>query len=66
MASWAAFYLLGMYPVPSTTEYLLASPWFPEVSFYIPALNKTTTIKANGFEGNPASGTGGKVFVSVS
>ena len=46
MGSFAAFVLLGMYPVPATEQYLLVSPYFPQVSFYNPAFNSTTTIKA--------------------
>jgi len=63
MGAFSAFYLLGMYPVPATRQYLLSSPFFSSVSFFNPVFNSTTTIKANGFEGNPANGTGGKVFV---
>ncbi|KAJ3768583.1 glycoside hydrolase family 92 protein [Lentinula raphanica] len=63
MASYTAFYLAGMYPLPATRQLLLASPFFPSISFFNPLFNSTTTIKANGFEGNPADGTGGKVFV---
>jgi len=63
MASYAAFYLAGMYPLPATRQFLLASPYFPKISFYNPIFNTTTTIISNGFEGNPPSGTGGTVFV---
>lgn len=65
MASYVAFYLAGLYPLPATRQYLLASPYFPQISFYNPIFNKTTTIIANGFSGNPANGTGGQVFVQV-
>ncbi|KZT08230.1 glycoside hydrolase family 92 protein [Laetiporus sulphureus 93-53] len=63
MGTWATFLLAGLYPVPATRQYLLSSPWFPQISFYNPIFNKTTTIIANGFAGNPANGTGGQVFV---
>uniref|UniRef100_A0A0W0FVN3 Glycoside hydrolase family 92 protein n=1 Tax=Moniliophthora roreri TaxID=221103 RepID=A0A0W0FVN3_MONRR len=63
MGSYVAFYLVGLYPLPGTTQFLLSSPYFKEVSFFIPVLNKTTIIKANGFVGNPEDGTGGTVFV---
>ncbi|KLO17793.1 glycoside hydrolase family 92 protein [Schizopora paradoxa] len=63
MASYAFFYLAGLYPVPATQQYLLSSPFFSEVSFFNPLFNSTTTIKANGFQGNPSTGTGGHVFV---
>jgi len=63
MGSYVVFYLAGMYPVPSTRQFLLSSPYFPEISFYNPVFDKTTTIKANGFQGNPINGMGGNVFV---
>ena len=66
MASFAFFLLAGMYPVPATRQFLLSSPFFPEISFFNPLFNSTTTIKADGFQGNPANGTGGNVFVKVS
>ncbi|KIK62310.1 glycoside hydrolase family 92 protein [Collybiopsis luxurians FD-317 M1] len=62
MASYTAFSLAGMYPVPATRQFLLSSPFFPSISFFNPLFNSTTTIKANGFGGNPADGVG-KVFV---
>jgi hypothetical protein len=65
MASYAFFYLAGMYPVPATRQYLLSSPFFPSISFTNPVFNTTTTIRANNFVGNPANGTGGTVFVKV-
>ena len=66
MASYVFFYLAGLYPVPATQQFLLSSPFFPEISFFNPLFNSTTSIKAIGFEGNPESGTGGKVFIEVS
>ncbi|TFK55634.1 glycoside hydrolase family 92 protein [Heliocybe sulcata] len=63
MGSYAAFYLAGMYPLPATRQFLLSSPYFPQISFYNPTFNTTTTVIAHGFEGNPANGTGGNVFV---
>ena len=65
MGSYAAFYLAGMYPLPATGQILLSSPYFPQISFYNPVFNTTTTIIAKGFKGNPSSGTGGTVFVKV-
>ncbi|KAI0703902.1 glycoside hydrolase family 92 protein [Cerioporus squamosus] len=63
MGSYVAFYLAGLYPVPATRQYLLASPYFPSISFFNPVFNTTTTIVATNFAGNPANGTGGTVFV---
>ena len=66
MASYSFFYLSGLYPVPSTRQFLLSSPYFPEISFFNPLFNTTTTIITHGFKGNPPDGTGGNVFVKVS
>ena len=65
MGSYAFFYLAGLYPVPSTRQLLLSSPFFPSISFTNPVLDTTTTIIAHNFTGNPADGTGGNVFVKV-
>jgi putative alpha-1,2-mannosidase len=65
MASYAVFYLMGMYPLPATRQFLLASPYFPKVTYYNPIFNTTTTIIANNFRGNPQNGMGGTVFVKV-
>jgi Glycosyl hydrolase family 92 len=65
MGSFVAFFLAGLYPLPGTRQILLSSPYFPEISFYNPLYNKTTTIKANNFVGNPSNGSGGTVFVKV-
>ncbi|KAL1948226.1 hypothetical protein VTO73DRAFT_12301 [Trametes versicolor] len=63
MASYVAFFLAGLYPVPATKQYLLSSPFFPQISFFNPAFNSTTTIITKNFVGNPGDGTGGTVFV---
>ncbi|KAF6741810.1 glycosyl hydrolase family 92-domain-containing protein [Ephemerocybe angulata] len=63
MGSYVAFYMVGLYPLPATRQILLSSPYFANVAFENPVFNTTTVIKAVGFEGNPADGTGGKVFV---
>jgi hypothetical protein len=52
-------------PLPAIGQILLLSPYFPQISFYNPVFNTTTTIIAKGFKGNPSSGTGGTVFVKV-
>lgn len=65
MGSYVAFYLAGLYPLPATRQFLLSSPFFPEISFFNPIFGKTTTIKAKNFKGNPVNGTGGTVFVKV-
>ncbi|KAF5372700.1 hypothetical protein D9615_009853 [Tricholomella constricta] len=63
MGSYAAFYLAGLYPLPATRQFLLSSPYFPQISFFNPVFNSTTTIRSINFGGNPADGTGGNVFV---
>ncbi|KAH7883885.1 glycoside hydrolase family 92 protein [Phlebopus sp. FC_14] len=63
MGSYAAFYLAGMYPIPATRQFLLASPYFPWISFFNPTFNSTTSIVSKNFKGNPNDGTGGQVFV---
>ncbi|KAG6810816.1 hypothetical protein H0H92_010206 [Tricholoma furcatifolium] len=63
MASYVAFYLAGMYPLPATQQFLLSSPYFPQISFFNPTLNTTTKIVSKNFIGNPENGTGGQVFV---
>ncbi|KAJ6582482.1 glycoside hydrolase family 92 protein [Mycena vulgaris] len=63
MGSYAFFYLAGMYPLPATRQFLLSSPYFPEISFFNPLYKSTTTIKSINFTGNPADGTGGNVFI---
>ncbi|ETW77620.1 glycoside hydrolase family 92 protein [Heterobasidion irregulare TC 32-1] len=65
MASYAFFYLAGLYPLPATRQLLLSSPFFPSISFTNPLFNTTTTIQAKNFRGNPTNGTGGTVFVQV-
>lgn len=65
MGSYAAFYLAGLYPLPATSQFLLGSPYFPQISFTNPVLGTTTTIKANNFRGNPADGKTGTIYVKV-
>ena len=65
MGSYVAFYLAGLYPLPATRQFLLSSPYFSSISFNNPVFGNATTIRVKNFSGNPASGTGGKVFVKV-
>ncbi|KAG8756605.1 hypothetical protein FRC11_005187 [Ceratobasidium sp. 423] len=50
MASYAAFYLLGLYPLPATRQVLLSSPWFPTINITNAFTNSTTTINAINFK----------------
>ncbi|TFL02330.1 glycoside hydrolase family 92 protein [Pterulicium gracile] len=63
MGSYALSYMLGLYPLPGTKQYLLSSPYFRKISITNPVLKKTTTFIANNFTGNPGDGIGGNVFV---
>ncbi|GLB36560.1 putative glycoside hydrolase family 92 protein [Lyophyllum shimeji] len=63
MGSYAAFYLAGLYPLPATRQFLLSSPYFRQISFFNPVFNTTTVIRSKNFNGNPSTGTGGRLFV---
>ncbi|KAG5335696.1 hypothetical protein C0989_000617 [Termitomyces sp. Mn162] len=41
MASLLAFHLLGLYPVPSTTEFIVLSPFIPKYTIHNSFLNKS-------------------------
>ncbi|KAL0564818.1 hypothetical protein V5O48_017217 [Marasmius crinis-equi] len=58
MASYAAFYLAGLYPLPATRQFLLSSPFFREITWFNPVFDSTTTVRSVGF-----TGEGGDVFV---
>ncbi|KAJ7274823.1 glycosyl hydrolase family 92-domain-containing protein [Mycena rebaudengoi] len=65
MGSYVFFYLAGLYPLPATKQFLLSSPYFPEISFFNPLFKKTTKIQTINFTGNPESGTGNIFIKSV-
>lgn len=65
MGSYAVFLLAGLYPVPATRQYLLSSPSFPEISFFNPVLDTTTTIRSKYPSGNPTEGQGSQVYIQV-
>ncbi|KAH0589526.1 hypothetical protein H2248_005263 [Termitomyces sp. 'cryptogamus'] len=44
MASLLAFHLLGLYPVPSTTEFIVLSPFIPKYTIHNSFLNVSTTV----------------------
>ncbi|KAG6866373.1 hypothetical protein C0991_005294 [Blastosporella zonata] len=44
MASLLSFHLLGLYPVPSTTEFLILSPFTPKYTIHNSFLNVSTTV----------------------
>lgn len=49
MASLLAFHLLGLYPVPSTTQYLILSPFIPKYTIHNSFLGTSTTVTTVGF-----------------
>lgn len=65
MGSYVFFYMLGLYPLPATRQFLISSPYFRQVRIRNPFLHTITTINALGFEGNPVNGMGGKIYVKV-
>lgn len=44
MASLLSFHLLGLYPVPTTTQYLILSPFTPKYTIHNSFLNVSTTV----------------------
>ncbi|KAJ7881413.1 glycoside hydrolase family 92 protein [Mycena leptocephala] len=51
MASLLSFHLLGLYPVPSTTQYLILSPFTPKYTIHNSYLGTSTTVNVVGFDG---------------
>ncbi|KAJ6521933.1 glycoside hydrolase family 92 protein [Mycena vulgaris] len=49
MASLLSFHLLGLYPVPSTTQYLILSPFTPKYTIHNSYLGTSTTITTINF-----------------
>jgi hypothetical protein len=49
MASLLSFHLLGLYPVPSTTQLLILSPFTPKYTIHNSFLNVSTTVTVNNF-----------------
>ncbi|KAJ6594301.1 glycoside hydrolase family 92 protein [Mycena capillaripes] len=49
MASLLSFHLLGLYPVPSTTQYLVLSPFTPKYTIHNSFLGTSTTVTTVGF-----------------
>ncbi|KAF7357737.1 Glycoside hydrolase family 92 protein [Mycena venus] len=49
MASLLSFHLLGFYPVPSTTQYLVLSPFIPKYTIHNSYLGTSTTVTVVGF-----------------
>jgi len=52
MASLVVFHLLGLYPVPSTSQLLVLSPFTPKYTIHNDLLNVSTTVTAAGWDPN--------------
>ncbi|KAK0242060.1 glycoside hydrolase family 92 protein [Armillaria nabsnona] len=52
MASLLTFHLLGLYPVPSTTEFLILSPFVPKYTIHNSYLNSSTTVTVVNYDAN--------------
>lgn len=49
MATLLVFHLLGLYPVPSTSQFLVLSPFTPKFTIHNSYLNTSTTITVKNF-----------------
>ncbi|KAF8502129.1 glycoside hydrolase family 92 protein [Russula emetica] len=50
MATWLIWHLLGLYPVPGTSELLIVSPMIPKYTVHNRYLNTSTTVTVEGFD----------------
>lgn len=50
MATLLLFHLAGFYPVPSTTEYLILSPFVPKYAIHNEYLGKSTIVTVANFD----------------
>lgn len=50
MASLVVFHLLGLYPVPSTSQFLVLSPFTPKYTIHNDLLGVSTTVTAAGWD----------------
>ncbi|OCH93726.1 glycoside hydrolase family 92 protein [Obba rivulosa] len=50
MATWLIFHLLGMYPVPSSSQFLIVSPFLPTYTIHNSFLNVSTTVTVKNFD----------------
>ncbi|KAI0044234.1 glycoside hydrolase family 92 protein [Auriscalpium vulgare] len=57
MATVLSFHLLGLYPVPGTTELLVLSPFTPKYTIHNDYLNTSTTVTVVGFDPKSVNGT---------
>ncbi|ESK84677.1 glycoside hydrolase family 92 protein [Moniliophthora roreri MCA 2997] len=52
MASLLIWHLLGLYPIPSTTQILVISPFIPKYTIHNDYLGKSTTVTVKGYDRN--------------
>ncbi|KAI0266724.1 glycoside hydrolase family 92 protein [Gloeopeniophorella convolvens] len=57
MATVLSWHLLGLYPVPGTSELLVLSPMTPKYTVHNPFLNTSTTVTVDGFDARSVNGT---------
>jgi len=57
MASLLSFHLLGLYPVPSSTELLILSPFTPKYTIHNSFLNTSTTVRVVNFDSRSVNET---------
>ncbi|KAF8513341.1 glycoside hydrolase family 92 protein [Hysterangium stoloniferum] len=50
MGTLLIFHLLGIYPVPSTTQFLILSPFLPSYTIHNTELGTSTTVTVEGFD----------------
>ncbi|KAI0310652.1 glycoside hydrolase family 92 protein [Amylostereum chailletii] len=68
MATLLAFHILGLYPVPGTTELLVLSPMTPKYTIHNAFLNVSTTVTVAGFDPDSVARTipnGASAFVKA-
>ncbi|KAH8994062.1 glycoside hydrolase family 92 protein, partial [Lactarius akahatsu] len=57
MATLLTWHLLGLYPVPGTSELLVLSPMVPKYTVHNPYLNVSTTVTVDGFDAGSVRAT---------
>jgi len=57
MATLLVFHILGLYPVPTTTQYLVVSPFVPSYTLHNAYLGTTTNVTVVGFDNSSVAET---------
>jgi putative alpha-1,2-mannosidase len=66
MGSYVAFNLMGIYPLPTTKQFLVSSPFFPRITIHNPLYDSRTTIISHNFDGHDGRNIYIKVRVTIS